>query len=37
MSDIYENKTDYDYDITAEDIELARTKLLPSIEIHEQL
>lgn len=37
MSDIYENKTDYDYHITAEDIELARTKLLPSIEIHKQL
>ena len=37
MSDLYENKTDYEYHITAEDIELARAKLLPSIEIHKQL
>ena len=37
MSDLYENKTDYEYHITAEDIELARAKLSPSIEIHKKL
>lgn len=37
LSNIYENRTKYEDNITSSDIELASKKLLPSIEIHQEL